>query len=105
MADVGDAILAAVKLVPPVPVISVMMPPDPRLKAWSLVPALALVNTTVENTGRIDEMPSTIHSAVAPIEVVFGGLVMPILVAWLVVLFSIEQKPWSGCGAQTSTVR
>jgi hypothetical protein len=78
-----DPIAAAVKLFPPPPVISVMMPPE-ALKAWSFVPALTLLNTTVENTGRMDEMPSTIHSAVAPIEVVLGGLVMPILVAWLV---------------------
>src|SRR4029077_19288991 len=105
MTDVPpDPIAAAVKLLPPPPDISVMMPPE-ALKAWSFVPALTLLNTTVENTGRMDKRPSTIHSAVAPIEVVLGGLVMPILVAWLVVLFSMEQKPWLAGGAQTSTVR
>lgn len=59
--------LASVKSFSAAPFISVMMPPD-ALKAWSLVPALTLVNTIVENTGKTDEMPSTIHSAVAPIE-------------------------------------
>ena len=104
MTAVGDVTAADVKSLPTAPVISVMMKPDATLKAWSLVPALTLLNTTVENTGRMDEIPSTIHSAVAPMEVMLPGLLMPMLVAWLVVLFSMEQKPWSGCGAQTNTV-
>lgn len=49
-------------------------------------------------------MPSTIHSAVAPMEVTLAGGVMPMLVVTFVVLFNIEQKPWLVCGAQTSTV-
>jgi hypothetical protein len=43
------------------------------LNAWFFVPALQFVNTTVEKTGRMDEMPSTIHSAVAPIDVTPPG--------------------------------
>ena len=89
---VPDRMLAAVRFALPVPVISVITPPLVFI-LWFLVPALQLENTTVEKTGKIEEIPSTIHSAVAPIDVVLAGGVIPILVAWLVVLFSIEQKP------------
>src|SRR5438067_6381976 len=103
MPRVSDKMLAAVRSAPPEPLISVITPPC-ILKAWFFVPALQLVNTTVEKTGRIDEIPSTIHSAVAPIEVTLAGGVMPMLVAWLVVLFNMEQKPWFGWLAHTKTV-
>jgi hypothetical protein len=46
-AEVGDKMLTDVKLAPPVPVISTMIPPA-MLKAWSFVPAETLLNTTGE---------------------------------------------------------
>src|SRR5215471_13526386 len=88
---VSERMPAVVRAAPPVPEISVTIPPC-MLNAWFLVPALQFV----KNTGRMDEMPSTIHSAVAPIEVRLPGGVMPMLMAWLVVLFNIEQNPWFG---------
>src|SRR5580765_4786316 len=103
MPRVSDRMPEVVRFAPPAPVISVTMPLF-MLNEWFFVPALQFVKTTVEKTGRMDEMPSTIHSAVAPIDVTPPGGVMPMLVAWLVVLFNIEQNPWFGWLAQTSTV-
>ena len=101
---VSDNTLDEVRLAPPDPVISVIVAAR-QLSLWVLVPALQLAKTMLDKAGRISEIPSTIHSAIAPMDVMPAGFVMPILVIWLVVLFIIVQNPCAGVFAQTRTVR
>ena len=63
------------------PVILVMEPSGDVLKLWCCIPVIMILNTAKEKPGRSAEIPSTIHSARLPTEVMPERAGTPTLVA------------------------